>query len=168
MRSLCFCQLALLCRAPPRTCLLSSSTLFGVHVPSSWFSLSASRLPSFLPHGLFSSRQSLANVPSKNIESKAPLVVAMSVNEYDGYRSATGTSSTPRPYTVFIEGNVGSGKTTFLEQFADCPNVFMAKEPVHKWQDVRGHNFLVSTHPSPLPTPCLKLILCVHVYVNIL
>lgn len=48
-----------------------------------------------------------------------------------------------QPYTVFIEGNVGSGKTTFLEQFADCPNVFMAKEPVHKWQDVRGHNFLV-------------------------
>jgi len=50
-----------------------------------------------------------------------------------------------RPYTVFVEGNVGSGKTTFLEQFADCPNVFLAKEPVHKWQDVRGHNFLVST-----------------------
>jgi len=49
-----------------------------------------------------------------------------------------------RPYTVFVEGNVGSGKTTFLEQFADCPNVFLAKEPVHKWQDVRGHNFLVS------------------------
>lgn len=50
----------------------------------------------------------------------------------------------PAPYTVFIEGNVGSGKTTFLEQFSDCPNVFMAKEPVHKWQDVHGHNFLVS------------------------
>lgn len=49
-----------------------------------------------------------------------------------------------RPYTVFIEGNVGSGKTTFLEQFADCPNVYTAKEPLHKWQDVRGHNFLVS------------------------
>lgn len=49
----------------------------------------------------------------------------------------------PPPYTVFIEGNVGSGKTTFLEQFAGCPNVFTAKEPVHKWQDVCGHNFLV-------------------------
>jgi len=61
----------------------------------------------------------------------------MAVNEY---RS--------RPYTVFVEGNVGSGKTTFLEQFADCPNVYLAKEPVHKWQDVRGHNFLVSTSSS--------------------
>lgn len=48
------------------------------------------------------------------------------------------------PYTVFIEGNVGSGKTTFLELFAGCPNVFTAKEPVNKWQDVCGHNFLVS------------------------
>lgn len=58
----------------------------------------------------------------------------MAVNEYCN-----------RPYTVFVEGNVGSGKTTFLEQFANCPNVFLAKEPVHKWQDVQGHNFLVST-----------------------
>lgn len=54
-----------------------------------------------------------------------------------------------RPYTVFVEGNVGSGKTTFLEQFADCPNVFLAKEPVHKWQDVRGHNFLGLMYEDP-------------------
>lgn len=63
------------------------------------------------------------------------------VNEFvDKRPGCNGTA----PYTVFIEGNVGSGKTTFLEQFEDCPNVFMATEPVHKWQDVRGHNFLVS------------------------
>lgn len=55
--------------------------------------------------------------------------------------SANGTGRPP--YTVFIEGNVGSGKTTFLEHFASCPNVFLAKEPVHVWQNVRGHNFLV-------------------------
>lgn len=67
----------------------------------------------------------------------------MAVNEYGS-----------RPYTVFVEGNVGSGKTTFLEQFADCPNVYLAKEPVHKWQDVRGHNFLVSTSsPAYRDTP---------------
>ncbi|XP_060866928.1 deoxynucleoside kinase-like [Metopolophium dirhodum] len=54
-----------------------------------------------------------------------------------------------RPYTVFVEGNVGSGKTTFLEQFADCPNVYLAKEPVHKWQDVRGHNFLGLMYEDP-------------------
>ncbi|XP_060853434.1 deoxynucleoside kinase-like isoform X1 [Rhopalosiphum padi] len=57
----------------------------------------------------------------------------MAINEYCN-----------RPYTVFVEGNVGSGKTTFLEQFADCPNVYLVKEPVHKWQDVQGHNFLFS------------------------
>nr|BAH71153.1 ACYPI006573 [Acyrthosiphon pisum] len=62
----------------------------------------------------------------------------MAVNEYGS-----------RPYTVFVEGNVGSGKTTFLEQFADCPNVYLAKEPVHKWQDVRGHNFLGLMYEDP-------------------
>lgn len=76
-------------------------------------------------------------------EACAPQLLAMAVNEYNNdicRRSAQSHA----PYTVFIEGNVGSGKTTFLEQFGDCPNVFMAKEPVHKWQDVCGHNFLVS------------------------
>uniref|UniRef100_A0A2H8TZG3 Thymidine kinase 2, mitochondrial n=2 Tax=Melanaphis sacchari TaxID=742174 RepID=A0A2H8TZG3_9HEMI len=62
----------------------------------------------------------------------------MAVNEYCN-----------RPYTVFVEGNVGSGKTTFLEQFADCSNVYLAKEPVHKWQDVQGHNFLGLMYKDP-------------------
>ncbi|XP_026822340.1 deoxynucleoside kinase-like [Rhopalosiphum maidis] len=62
----------------------------------------------------------------------------MAVNEYCN-----------RPYTVFVEGNVGSGKTTFLEQFAECPNVYLVKEPVHKWQDVQGHNFLGLMYKDP-------------------
>lgn len=62
-----------------------------------------------------------------------------------------GSSAGRPPYTVFIEGNVGSGKTTFLEHFASCPNVFLAREPVHVWQDVRGHNFLVSSDAAFLP-----------------
>lgn len=82
--------------------------------------------------------------PKRNInEPCTPRLMAMAVNEYNNdicRRSAQSHA----PYTVFIEGNVGSGKTTFLEQFSDCPDVFMAKEPVHKWQDVCGHNFLVS------------------------
>ncbi|XP_050427070.1 deoxynucleoside kinase-like [Adelges cooleyi] len=52
-------------------------------------------------------------------------------------------------YTVLIEGNVGSGKTTFLERFADCPNVLLAKEPVHKWQNVDGYNFLGLMYDDP-------------------
>lgn len=154
MRSLYCCRTALLRCVPPPSCVRLSpslSSLSCVHVPLPWSS-SASRLPSS-SHKRFFSRRSLAVGPVKNVKSKVlPLTAAMSVNEYD---SSRGASSTPRPYTVFIEGNVGSGKTTFLEQFADCPNVFMAKEPVHKWQDVRGHNFLVSIRPLP-PVLCLR------------
>jgi len=74
----------------------------------------------------------------------------MAVNEYCS-----------RPYTVFVEGNVGSGKTTFLEQFANCPNVFLAKEPVHKWQDVQGHNFLVNSQPHTSDTRRCVPIRCI-------
>lgn len=160
MRSLYCCRtaFALLRCFPLPSCVRSSpplSTLSCVRVTTLPWSSSASRFPSS-SHKRFFSRRSLADVPVKNIKPKIlSLTAAMTVNEYDGNRSA---SSTPRPYTVFIEGNVGSGKTTFLEQFADCPNVFMAKEPVHKWQDVRGHNFLVSI-PSLAPPPsvlCLR------------
>jgi predicted ATPase len=65
--------------------------------------------------------------------------------------SSAKTAETRPPYAVFIEGNVGSGKTTFLEHFASCPNVFLAKEPVHIWQNVNGHNFLVSPALTPYP-----------------
>ncbi|XP_050526599.1 deoxynucleoside kinase-like [Daktulosphaira vitifoliae] len=52
-------------------------------------------------------------------------------------------------YTVLIEGNVGSGKTTFLEQFNGCQNVLLATEPVQKWQNVHGHNFLGLMYNDP-------------------
>lgn len=85
----------------------------------------------------FGRHRSFVKTPSK-INLQETSYVAMAVNENQSHRHGP-------PYTVFIEGNVGSGKTTFLEHFSDCPNVYLAREPVHKWQDVRGHNFLVST-----------------------
>lgn len=90
----------------------------------------------------FGRQQSFVKVPPKSRQ-KIPQV-EMAVNEHQSCRRGP-------PYTVFIEGNVGSGKTTFLEHFSDCPNVFLAREPVHKWQDVRGHNFLVRVLISLLP-----------------
>ncbi|VVC38824.1 P-loop containing nucleoside triphosphate hydrolase,Deoxynucleoside kinase domain [Cinara cedri] len=80
--------------------------------------------------------------------SKSLRLLTMAVNEYNNDNCCR-TSRPHLPYTVFIEGNIGSGKTTFLEQFADCPNVYMAKEPVHKWQDVCGHNFLGLMYQDP-------------------
>jgi deoxynucleoside kinase len=48
-----------------------------------------------------------------------------------------------RPFTVFVEGNIGSGKTTFLNYFANA-DVYLLSEPVEMWRNVEGHNLLVS------------------------
>lgn len=48
----------------------------------------------------------------------------------------------PRPFTVSIEGNIGSGKSTFLKHFASIPDVATYQEPLWKWTDVGGHNLL--------------------------
>lgn len=48
-----------------------------------------------------------------------------------------------RPFTVFVEGNIGSGKTTFLNHFANA-DVQLLSEPVEMWRNVEGHNLLVS------------------------
>ena len=42
------------------------------------------------------------------------------------------------PYTIYIEGNVGCGKSTFLELFRSYPNIQIVQEPVAEWQNVSG------------------------------
>jgi len=49
-----------------------------------------------------------------------------------------------RPFTVIVEGNIGSGKTTFLNYFNQFSDVEVLQEPVQKWRDVQGHNLLVN------------------------
>lgn len=49
-----------------------------------------------------------------------------------------------QPFTVFIEGNIGSGKTTFLEHFRKFDEVCLMTEPVEQWRDCGGVNLLVS------------------------
>ena len=47
-------------------------------------------------------------------------------------------------FQVAVEGNIGSGKSTFLQYFRESENVEIASEPVEMWKNVRGHNTLVS------------------------
>lgn len=49
-----------------------------------------------------------------------------------------------QPFTVFIEGNIGAGKTTFLNHFRKYEDVCLHTEPVEKWRNVQGINLLVS------------------------
>lgn len=49
-----------------------------------------------------------------------------------------------KPFTICIEGNIGSGKTTFLKHFEKFNNATILPEPVHLWRNVAGVNLLVS------------------------
>jgi len=49
------------------------------------------------------------------------------------------------PFTICIEGNIGSGKTTFLNHFQNFNNATILQEPVDLWRDVAGVNLLVSS-----------------------
>lgn len=51
-----------------------------------------------------------------------------------------------RPFTVCIEGNIGSGKTTFLKYFKKYENTMVVPEPVELWRNVCGTNLLVRSH----------------------
>ncbi|XP_034237186.1 deoxynucleoside kinase-like isoform X2 [Thrips palmi] len=54
-----------------------------------------------------------------------------------------------KPFTIFVEGNIGSGKTTFLKHFAALDNVVTLAEPVDRWREVRGENFLDLMYSDP-------------------
>ncbi|XP_050466366.1 deoxynucleoside kinase-like isoform X1 [Cataglyphis hispanica] len=54
-----------------------------------------------------------------------------------------------RPFTVCVEGNIGSGKTTFLSHFKKFDNVIVFEEPVELWRDVSGTNLLELMYRDP-------------------
>lgn len=52
--------------------------------------------------------------------------------------------STKRQFTVVVEGNIGSGKTTFLNHFQSYENVSILTEPIDLWKNCSGSNLLVN------------------------
>jgi deoxyadenosine/deoxycytidine kinase len=40
-----------------------------------------------------------------------------------------------KPFTVFIEGNIASGKSTLLDYFHKFDKVLILKEDVEKWKN---------------------------------
>ncbi|EFA11257.1 deoxynucleoside kinase [Tribolium castaneum] len=54
-----------------------------------------------------------------------------------------------RPYTVIVEGNIGCGKTTFLNYFQQFDDVNVLAEPVNKWRNCNGYNLLDKMYSDP-------------------
>lgn len=45
------------------------------------------------------------------------------------------------PYIISVEGNIGSGKSTFVELLAKhIPNAIFLQEPVNEWNEVKDHS----------------------------
>jgi len=60
------------------------------------------------------------------------------------------TSAVRRPFTVSVEGNIGSGKSTYLKHFSrwnDRVDIIM--EPVDKWRNLNSHNLLQMMYEDP-------------------
>lgn len=72
-----------------------------------------------------------------------------------GKRMSSSVNS-KKPFTVFVEGNIGSGKTTFLDYFNKSGDITAYAEPVNLWRDVKGHNLLVSCLSIQYPSPYHK------------
>ncbi|ELU17389.1 hypothetical protein CAPTEDRAFT_178371 [Capitella teleta] len=47
-----------------------------------------------------------------------------------------------KKFTVAVEGNIGCGKSTFLNYFMKSSNTEVLMEPVNSWKSVQGHNTL--------------------------
>lgn len=59
-----------------------------------------------------------------------------------------------KPFTVFVEGNIGSGKTTFLEHFRQFEDITLLTEPVEAWRNLQGWNLLVCKMTHRLVCAC--------------
>jgi len=57
-----------------------------------------------------------------------------------GAAAAASASGGQRPYTIVVEGNIGSGKTTFLQPFTQYNQVEVVEEPVARWRNLDTGN----------------------------
>jgi len=59
-----------------------------------------------------------------------------------------GNPASKKPFTIIVEGNIGSGKTTFLNHYQGS-DVSILTEPVDKWRDLNGNNLLQLMYTAP-------------------
>ena len=60
-----------------------------------------------------------------------------------------GAVGTVKKFTVCVEGNIASGKSTLLEYFQQHQHIKTLPEPVNEWRDINGHNVLKLMYDDP-------------------
>ncbi|KAG5681752.1 hypothetical protein PVAND_011161 [Polypedilum vanderplanki] len=76
------------------------------------------------------------------------LVSSKLINNFT-IRMASFSVNKKAPFTVFVEGNIGSGKTTFLNHFSQFQNVCLMTEPVEQWRNLNGVNLFDLMYKNP-------------------
>ena len=79
------------------------------------------------------------------------LTQIQTLNSNSGAASANGDSrDVKRPFTVLVEGNIGSGKSTYLKHFTKYQDsINIVTEPVEKWRNLNSHNLLQMMYEDP-------------------
>lgn len=70
-------------------------------------------------------------------------------------RNVVSRRNSKRTFTVCVEGNIGSGKTTFLNNFKIYNNTAVLQEPVQLWRNVAGENLLELMYKDTSRFACL-------------
>lgn len=70
--------------------------------------------------------------------------------EKDTWRSEGQEAASRRWLTVSVEGNIGSGKSTFIQHFGKLGEVEAVSEPVEKWRNLHGHNLFKLMYDNPV------------------
>jgi len=58
-------------------------------------------------------------------------------------------SSSKKQFTIAVEGNIGSGKSTVLDYLSKSPFCDIIEEPIERWKNLRGHNILAMLYSDP-------------------
>lgn len=94
----------------------------------------------------------ISSFPSLNVDIKDinPLALMTFYSELSYKEVTLIHNMSKRAFTVVIEGNLGSGKSTFLKQFNEkTDNVDVIPEPVDRWQNIGGNNLLAMMYEDP-------------------
>ncbi|XP_046419386.1 deoxynucleoside kinase isoform X1 [Neodiprion fabricii] len=98
---------------------------------------------------------SIAEYLRGNVYASTALLVSLLAGKLFARMSTSPNKNCKRLFTVCIEGNIGSGKTTFLNNFKANDNMLVLQEPVELWRDVGGTNLLEKMYKDPVRYGCL-------------
>lgn len=82
--------------------------------------------------------------------------------------------NTNKTKTIIVEGNIGAGKTTFLNHLLRYANAEILFEPLEKWRDLNGFNLLQKMYENvekwsfPFQSYALLTQLQLSIYTNIM